>query len=311
MSEVKDALADLQQNCARVEDIDEIRASQTERQSQSSTVQHSQPPVPTDTQRTQREEEEQHRSSPHVVFSNLGNQPAHRADTIGNTESAPLSQPTTRRSGADEPARQPNSATPSFMPFTPYLTSTPRGQALVTPATNMPTSASFITGLDDGRVKLKPNDFPKFGGKDEDIDRWIEQGDASKWLTTLSYAERSRLVTWQDWQDALRAEYRKANFETHKEEELRQRMWYRNESFAEYYTDRRSLQRDMMLGIPQSMQTLIKTATGQVLNKNLTITEWKRLVIDAEPGLIAQYVSGTETLLQRGVPVEYTVEFQS
>ncbi|EIN07004.1 hypothetical protein PUNSTDRAFT_135702 [Punctularia strigosozonata HHB-11173 SS5] len=39
----------------------------------------------------------------------------------------------------------------------------------------MPTSASFITGLDDGRVKLKPNDFPKFGGKDEDIDRWIEQ----------------------------------------------------------------------------------------------------------------------------------------
>lgn len=256
-------------------------------------------------------EYEEHEDAPSPAPSRVS--PPHVAFSLHDNDSKPLDS---------TPRQKDTSSAPS--PFTPSLTSTPRRGVL----TNTLGSISTSSETRDSTKRLSSKDFNKFGGgPNEDVDTWIEEvstikrlaraededflrlvplllkGSANTWLGTLSQSELESLDTWQGWQDALRAEYRKANFQTAKLKELRYRSWYRNEDFSTYYVNRRRLQKqvlgahtpdnqlidDLMDGIPVIMHPTIKTATGQVRDRSLSITDWKRLVIDAEDGLVQQY----------------------
>lgn len=153
-----------------------------------------------------------------------------------------------------------------FRVFSPTFKSRPSRPAVV--STTGPTSVSMTSETRDSK-RLSAKDFQKFSGT-EDVDSWISEvsmvkniataedddflrvvpllmrGAASKWLSTLSQWETDNLDSWEGWQNALRAEYRKANFITTKTKELRNRMWYRNEDFASYYVDRRRLQKQVL-----------------------------------------------------------------
>ncbi|KAH9922632.1 uncharacterized protein B0H18DRAFT_1120806 [Fomitopsis serialis] len=148
---------------------------------------------------------------------------------------------------------------------------------------------------------------------DEDVDDWIGQishiacyaniNDAFKWLHTLSLTDLAALQTWADWQVALRREFRKANYDISKSEQLRARRWRQGEAFSQYFADRRKLQKivfgenaadqvlisDLLLGVPTNMHALINTSMGYPAGSTITIADFKRLIVDIEHSLGSQY----------------------
>jgi hypothetical protein len=170
------------------------------------------------------------------------------------------------------------------------------------------------------RPKIKASDLPKFYGKDhEDIDQWIEKVDAIheysgtsdidllrllpmilqdkalSWFTQLGTEKRATLNFWKDWKEALRNAFYLPNHRS----ALRRQCLYRtlrlNESLSDYFQDKQKLQHyvypvgtsefdlieDMLEGIPQTLKPIIKANIKPLT----TLEEFRRILIDLEPGL--------------------------
>jgi hypothetical protein len=181
-------------------------------------------------------------------------------------------------------------------------------------------SLAPTNNLYGGHIKLKASDLPKFRGKDtEDIDQWIDkvtaifqfsgatdaellrhlplilQDNALTWFTQLGSLKALTLVTWLDWVDALKKAFRRPNHAANLRRQCLYRTLKANESCSDYFQDKQNLQHyvyppgtpekdlieDMLSGIPQTMQPLLKAS----LKDNHTLEDFRRILIDLEPGL--------------------------
>lgn len=170
------------------------------------------------------------------------------------------------------------------------------------------------------RSKLKASDLPKYNGRDnEDIDQWIEkvtaisefsncqdsgllqrlpmilQGKALTWFTQLGREKRNPLLTWAQWQLALRNAFYLPNHKS----TLRRQCLYRTlkvkETFSDYFQNKQILQHyvhppgsvdkelidDMLEGKPQHFRPLIKAS----VNSLIILEDFHCTLIDLEPGL--------------------------
>ncbi|KLT38289.1 hypothetical protein CC85DRAFT_253259, partial [Cutaneotrichosporon oleaginosum] len=195
--------------------------------------------------------------------------------------------------------------------------STRRQSAPLREASAVPTTTTVISS---GHPRLKASELPKFAGKDgEDVDHWISKvdaiftysgvsnrdllqilpliltGKASNWFANLTPGERDSLTTWELWKDALRNAFHIPNHDVVKRRECMFRSLRANESMSDYFDDKTSLQKqvfpastpikdlinDLIMGIPMSMQPMIKSSMWEVHS----LEDFRRLLIDLEPGL--------------------------
>ncbi|EJD38122.1 hypothetical protein AURDEDRAFT_172880 [Auricularia subglabra TFB-10046 SS5] len=203
----------------------------------------------------------------------------------------------------------------------------PSGPALGAPRPDDPARGSqglgWSTGSQGptGQVYPKVRDLPKFSAKKgEDVDVWIAKltaiyqqmrvpfdhllanlpmllaGEARDWITTLAPETRATYLTWDQWSDVMRMEFREANYIAKKGQELRQCVWKQGESFSNYFYARTRLQRvvmpsasqedciqDLLSGLPAEFHPHLKS--GMVAEGARTLTTFRRVLIDLEPSL--------------------------
>lgn len=140
--------------------------------------------------------------------------------------------------------------------------------------------------------------YSQAGCSDEDLCQALAsllKGNAAKWFGTLTDLEREKLSTWNHWKAALRRAYRGPNFEHTARAKCYSRQLGNNEFFADYYQDKRSLQKyayaedsthreliyDMRAGIPPKFHPTLKT----LLKPWDEVEDFRRHLIDAEQGL--------------------------
>jgi hypothetical protein len=168
--------------------------------------------------------------------------------------------------------------------------------------------------------KIKASDLPKFsGGKDEDVETWIEQisaifdvnrsstseivaflsvilkDTALRWFTRLGSKGRTRLSTWTLWKEALRQRFLKANYLTEKKRLWKQRDLSPDEDMVDYfdakvdlqafvfeeYTPESELILDVLDGLPDHMLPTLKAS----ISPDTTLLEFRRTLLDYEKGL--------------------------
>ncbi|TXT12772.1 uncharacterized protein COLE_03182 [Cutaneotrichosporon oleaginosum] len=195
-----------------------------------------------------------------------------------------------------------------------------------------PSTAPTYATLHTSHPRLKASELPKFNARDgEDVDQWISKvdaifsysglwdrdllqvlplvlmGKASNWFTNLREAERNQLATWNQWKDALRNAFQESNHDSRKRQECLYRRLRANESLADYFDSKTALQKqvypentpvrdlisDILIGIPMSLQPMLKSSLWEVRS----LEDFRRLLIDLEPGLRPAFKS-----YQTGVP---------
>jgi hypothetical protein len=184
-------------------------------------------------------------------------------------------------------------------------------------------SKPFIThdhSLLEATSKIKASDLPKFsGGKDEDVETWIQQisaifdvnrsstseivaflsvilkDTALRWFTRLGSKGRARLLTWTLWKEALRHRFLKANYLTEKKRLWKQRDLLPDEDMVDYFDAKVDLQAfvfeeqtpeselilDILDGLPDHMLPTLKAS----ISSNTTLLEFRRTLLDYEKGL--------------------------
>lgn len=169
-------------------------------------------------------------------------------------------------------------------------------------------------------AKVKAADLPKFKGTDdEDIELWIQQlaaifeanrvsnaeilghisvtlkDNASLWYAKLGSDVRSSLATWDDWKNALRQRFQKANYNTDKKREWKKRDLKVHEKMSTYFDDKVYLQsfvfdrstsdreriEDLLDGLPKYMVPILKGS----IRFNTDLLEFRRILLDYEDGL--------------------------
>lgn len=177
---------------------------------------------------------------------------------------------------------------------------------------------------DTSPIRLRAKDLPKYdGGEGNNIDEWIEkvtaiyefsgvsdaeflknlpmilEAKALTWFTQLGKDKRATLITWDDWQSALKNAFFMPNHQAHLRRECLYRTLQDDESMADYFQDKQRLQHyvfpkhtsdyelisDMLDGIPVTITPLIKAS----ITRQTTLEEFRRILIDLEPGLCGQY----------------------
>ncbi|EJD38652.1 hypothetical protein AURDEDRAFT_172282 [Auricularia subglabra TFB-10046 SS5] len=155
-----------------------------------------------------------------------------------------------------------------------------------------------------GQVYPKVRDLPKFSArKGEDVDVWIAKltaiyqqmrvpfdhllsnlpmlltGEARDWITTLAPETRAAYLTWDQWSDAMRMEFREANYLAKKGQELRQCVWKTVMPSA----SQEDCIQDLLSGLPAEFHPHLKS--GMVAEGARTLTTFRRVLIDLEPSL--------------------------
>lgn len=170
-------------------------------------------------------------------------------------------------------------------------------------------------------ARLKPSDFPKFQGSDEqDIDTWIShvssifkhsqhpepqflallpmllQGQALDWFTSLG-DQADHFTTWSHWQQALKEAFRGPNYLENLQTKLFTRKLQADEPVSQYFRDKLSLlnrcfgnsvpnsfkSSEIISGLPFTYQSLVKAARGQH-SSDQSLETLRRLLIDLEDG---------------------------
>lgn len=182
--------------------------------------------------------------------------------------------------------------------------------------TNLP---GLVSTTFDPRIKTE--NLPKFSGDPpDDVDDFIRKlttlldycneeallwhipfllkGSAATWFAGMKPKERHRLINWEAWKTALRSQYYEANHEANMRRRSRYRVLRKGETFAQYFdaklallqyiypedTSDAELIADIMQGLPEEfVPHLTIASTGDT-----TLTEFRRILVNLEPGLRRQ-----------------------
>ncbi|ODN90836.1 hypothetical protein L198_06153 [Cryptococcus wingfieldii CBS 7118] len=198
-----------------------------------------------------------------------------------------------------------------------------RAQSLPTSQTPPPPDNPSSQPSFERRRRLRPADLTKFGGSDtEDVDMWLEkltaalehadypesellsnlpfllEGKALDWFTDLGPVRRD-YQTWDEWRVVFKNAFRIPDFEGVMRRKCIARRLQPFESFADYFDDKRRLQRwvypvgtsskdlitDIVEGIPLVMRALIKASTPP----GASLDDFRRIMLDLQPSLRSQF----------------------
>ncbi|KAH7104717.1 hypothetical protein BKA62DRAFT_593934, partial [Auriculariales sp. MPI-PUGE-AT-0066] len=162
--------------------------------------------------------------------------------------------------------------------------------------------------------------LPRFSAlPDEDIDLWLTaveavanhlgaapdapvpliplllRGNAFKRFVKIHNNTRGRLISWEDWKNHLRDEFRPPNYLVERREELAGRVWRTTETLGSYFDQRRTLQLvalpdateeelvdDLLSGVPSHHRRLITEAIPHAQRANPSLVILRRAMVECE-----------------------------